>query len=50
MSLVIKMKCNLLLLRRSVSRPTIRLRDFSTNGNKRSTDLAGVGLLIFIAS
>src|SRR5437867_2310699 len=48
MSSVIKTKCKLLLLRRNVSRPTRRLRDFRTNGNNRSTDLDGVGSLIFL--
>src|SRR3954463_2441957 len=39
MSVVISTKCNLLLLRNNVSRPTIRLRERSTNGNSRSTGL-----------
>ena len=41
MSRVIKTKCSLLLLRASVSRPTIRMRERSTNENKRSTGRAG---------
>src|SRR5436190_13414225 len=40
MSIVISTKCNLLLLRNNVSRPTSRMRERSTNGNSRSTGLA----------
>jgi hypothetical protein len=44
------MKCNRLLLRSSVSRPTINARAFSTNGNNRSTDLlvGAVSLIFFL--
>src|ERR1035437_3229724 len=45
MSSVTSTKCNLLLLRRNVSRPTSRIPARKTNGNNRSTDLAGVGSL-----
>lgn len=37
--MVMSTKCNLLLLRRNVSRPTRRIRDFRTKGKRRVTDL-----------
>src|SRR5436190_13264761 len=41
MSVVIRTKCSLPLLRSRVSRPTSRLRERRTKGNNRSTGFAG---------